>query len=216
MNAIIMYGLAITLLVISSIKDKKKTKGALKKGVNSFLNIFPQMLGILTSVGIIFSFFDADTISKIVGSESGWFGVLLSAVVGSITLIPVFILLGLLDAWVPKEMMMTHIGDKSGIKGILLALFLGSAAAGPLYGAFPVAAILMKKGAKFSNVLIFIGAWSTTKIPMLLFEMASLGKAFALTRLIVDIHGIIIIAMLIEKIMKKDEIEKIYEEAAKM
>jgi len=165
MNAIIMYGLAITLLVISSIKDKKKTKGALKKGVNSFLNIFPQMLGILTSVGIIFSFFDADTISKIVGSESGWFGVLLSAVVGSITLIPVFILLGLLDAWVPKEMMMTHIGDKSGIKGILLALFLGSAAAGPLYGAFPVAAILMKKGAKFSNVLIFIGAWSTTKIP---------------------------------------------------
>jgi uncharacterized membrane protein YraQ (UPF0718 family) len=216
MNAIIMYGLAITLLVISSIKDKKKTKGALKKGVNSFLNIFPQMLGILTSVGIIFSFFDADTISKIVGSESGWFGVLLSAVVGSITLIPVFILLGLLDAWVHKEMMMTHIGDKSGIKGILLALFLGSAAAGPLYGAFPVAAILMKKGAKFSNVLIFIGAWSTTKIPMLLFEMASLGKAFALTRLIVDIHGIIIIAMLIEKIMKKDEIEKIYEEAAKM
>lgn len=129
---------------------------------------------------------------------------------------PVFILLGLLDAWVPKEMMMTHIGDKSGIKGILLALFLGSAAAGPLYGAFPVAAILMKKGAKFSNVLIFIGAWSTTKIPMLLFEMASLGKVFALTRLIVDIPGIIIIAMLIEKIMKKDEIEKIYEEAAKM
>jgi uncharacterized membrane protein YraQ (UPF0718 family) len=97
MNAIIMYGLAITLLVISSIKDKKKTKGALKKGVNSFLNIFPQMLGILTSVGIIFSFFDADTISKIVGSESGWFGVLLSAVVGSITLIPGFIAFPMAD-----------------------------------------------------------------------------------------------------------------------
>ncbi|MBN2286535.1 MAG: hypothetical protein JXQ26_00755 [Tissierellales bacterium] len=97
MNAIMMYGLAITLLVISSIKDKKKTKGALKKGVNSFLNIFPQMLGILTSVGIIFSFFDADTISKIVGSESGWVGVILSAVVGSITLIPGFIAFPMAD-----------------------------------------------------------------------------------------------------------------------
>lgn len=129
---------------------------------------------------------------------------------------PIFILLGLLDVWVPREMMIIHMGDKSGLKGIFLAFFLGSAAAGPLYGAFPIAAILMKKGAKFSNVLIFIGAWSTTKIPMFLFEMASLGKTFAITRLLIDIPGIIIIAKLIETILKKEEIEKIYENASKI
>jgi uncharacterized membrane protein YraQ (UPF0718 family) len=129
---------------------------------------------------------------------------------------PIFILLGLLDVWVPREIMIAHMGEKAGLRGIILAILLGSAAAGPLYGAFPVAAVLMKKGAKFSNILIFIGAWSTTKIPMILFEVASLGKVFALTRLIVDIPGIIIIAVLIEKLMKKEEIEKIYETASKI
>lgn len=129
---------------------------------------------------------------------------------------PVFLLLGLLDVWVPRELMIQFMGEKAGIKGILLAFFLGSAAAGPLYGAFPVAAVLMKKGARFSNVLMFIGAWSTTKIPMFLFEIASLGRTFAFTRLLVDIPGIIIIAFLIEKMMKKEEIEKIYINASKM
>lgn len=129
---------------------------------------------------------------------------------------PIFILLGLLDVWVHKDVMITHMGPESGIRGIILAFFLGSAAAGPLYGAFPVAAILMKKGARFRNVLIFIGAWSTTKIPMFLFEMASLGKTFAITRLLVDIPGIIIIAWIIEKIMNKDEIEDIYNKVSIM
>ena len=69
---------------------------------------------------------------------------------------PIFLLLGLLDVWVPRETMMKFMGPGSGIKGPLLGFLLGSAAAGPLYGAFPVAAVLMKKGASFTNILIFI------------------------------------------------------------
>ncbi|WP_163195654.1 permease [Clostridium thermarum] len=126
---------------------------------------------------------------------------------------PVFLLLGLLDTWVPRETMMKYMGEGSGLKGILLAILIGSAAAGPLYGAFPVAAVFMKKGVKFSNILIFIGAWSTTKIPMLLFEMTSLGAKFAFTRLLVDIPGIIIIAYALSKLTSKEEVEKIYEKA---
>jgi hypothetical protein len=76
----------------------------------------------------------------------------------------------------------------------VLAIFIGSAAAGPLYGAFPVAAVFMRKGVSFTNILIFIGAWTTTKIPKFLFEIAALGPKFAWTRLAVDIPGIIIIA----------------------
>ena len=83
----------------------------------------------------------------------------------------------------------------------IVAFFIDSAAAGPLYGAFPVAAVFMKKGVKFMNILIFIGAWSTTKIPMFLFEMASLGSRFAISRLLIDIPGIIIIAFIIAKIV---------------
>ena len=126
---------------------------------------------------------------------------------------PIFVLMGLLDVWVPKETMIKYMGEGSGIKGILLAVFIGSAAAGPLYGAFPVAAVFMKKGVKFSNILIFIGAWSTTKIPMLLFEIAALGTKFALTRLLVDIPGILIIAWILSKLLSKQEVRQIYENA---
>lgn len=129
---------------------------------------------------------------------------------------PVFIFLGLLDVWVPKETMIRYMGEHSGIIGIVLAFILGSAAAGPLYGAFPVAAVFMKKGVKLSNVLIFIGAWSTTKIPMFLFELSSLGIKFAVTRLIVDIPGIILIAYILSSLVKEDEMEKIYENAKKL
>lgn len=71
----------------------------------------------------------------------------------------------------------------------------------------------LKKGVKFSNILIFIGAWSTTKIPMFLFEVTSLGAKFAFTRLLVDIPGIIIIAYVLSKLVSNNEIKEIYENA---
>ncbi len=87
----IFYGLTFVLLILSFFKDKKKTKQALMKAWKSFVNILPQMLGILTTVGIIIAFLNPEMISKIIGGSSGYFGVFLAAVVGSITLIPGFI-----------------------------------------------------------------------------------------------------------------------------
>lgn len=129
---------------------------------------------------------------------------------------PVFILLGLLDVWVKRDTMIKLMGEKSGAIGILIAFFLGSAAAGPLYAAFPVAGVLLKKGSKLSNVLIFIGAWSTTKIPMLLFETSSMGWKFMLTRFLIDIPGVAIIAYVTEKLLNKEDIRRIYEKAASL
>jgi uncharacterized membrane protein YraQ (UPF0718 family) len=129
---------------------------------------------------------------------------------------PIFVLLGLLDVWVPREMMMKYMGENSGLKGILISIFLGSAAAGPLYGAFPLAGVFMKKGVKFTNVLIFIGAWSTTKIPMFLFEMSALGAKFALTRLAASMVGIFVIAYLVNKSLNKEQVDEIYANAVKM
>jgi len=129
---------------------------------------------------------------------------------------PIFILLGLLDIWVPREKMMRFMGPGTGIKGGLLAFLLGSFAAGPLYGAFPVAAVLMKKGAGFTNIMIFIGAWSTTKIPMLLFEMSALGLRFALSRLAIDIVGILIIAIAIKRALPQKEVDTLYAQAEKL
>ena len=126
---------------------------------------------------------------------------------------PVFILLGLLDVWVPRDTIVKYMGEDSGIVGVLLAIIIGSSAAGPLYGAFPVAGVFMKKGVKFSNVMIFMGAWATTKLPMFLFELSAMGMKFAVTRLLIDIPSIIIIAYILNSIVSKKQIEEIYKNA---
>jgi uncharacterized membrane protein YraQ (UPF0718 family) len=118
---------------------------------------------------------------------------------------PIFLLIGLFDVWVPKETIIKLMGDKSGLLGVSLAFALGSFSAGPLYAAFPGAEVLLDKGSKFSNTMIFIGAWSTTKIPMLLFEASSMGWQFMLCRLIINLLGILMIAYLIEKMITDHE-----------
>lgn len=129
---------------------------------------------------------------------------------------PVFILLGLLDVWVPRETMVKYMGEDSGVMGAVLAFVLGSAAAGPLYVSFPVAAALMKKDVKFFNVLIMVGAWSSAKIPMLIFEYSSLGPRFMLTRLALSILIVIIIALVLNSVMKDDEVREIYRKVREM
>ena len=127
---------------------------------------------------------------------------------------PIFLLLGLLDVWVPREKIMRYLGEKSGATGIALSIFLGAAAAGPLYAAFPVASVMAKKGVRYGNILIFLGAWSTLKIPMFLFEMSSLGVKFALTRWLINIPGIILMAFIIERFLFEKDKAPIYHSEA--
>ena len=123
---------------------------------------------------------------------------------------PIFILLGLLDVWVDRSTMIRLTGNGSGLKGVLITFLMGSAAAGPLYAAFPVAGMMLKKGSSLINVFIFIGAWSTTKIPMLTFEAASLGLPFTLTRLALSVIGILAIALISQKSLNPEQKEELY------
>ena len=123
---------------------------------------------------------------------------------------PIFILLGLLDVWVDRSTMIRLTGNGSGLKGVLISFLMGSAAAGPLYAAFPVAGMMLKKGSSLMNVFIFIGAWSTTKIPMLTFEAASLGLPFTLTRLALSVIGILAIALISQKSLNPEQKEELY------
>ena len=61
------------------------------------------------------------------------------------------------------------------------------------------------------NVFIFIGAWSTKKIPMLTFEAASLGLPFSLTRLALSIVGIMVIAAITQKSLNNAQKKEIFE-----
>ncbi len=123
---------------------------------------------------------------------------------------PIMIMLGLVDVWIPRETMMKYMGDNSGIKGVSLAMLIGSIAAGPMYAAFPFTKVLLKKGVKFSNIIIFMNAWCVTKISTLMFEFSSLGYKFTLARLFIDIPGVIIMGYIVQALMPKDELERLY------
>jgi uncharacterized membrane protein YraQ (UPF0718 family) len=91
LSTYILYGVTIILLIISFIKDKKKTKMSLKKAWKAFENILPQFLVVILFVGVLLALLNSEVIGNIIGSNSGWLGVLFAAVVGSITLIPGFV-----------------------------------------------------------------------------------------------------------------------------
>jgi uncharacterized membrane protein YraQ (UPF0718 family) len=167
--------------------------------------IKPYMLLIIVAVADVIVFFNnPDLGTKVIKNTGMNFAQMLGVIP------PIFLLIGLLDVWVPREKVIKYMGENSGITGVLLSILLGAAAAGPLYAAFPVAAIMIKKEAKFTNILIFLGAWSTMKIPMFLFEMASLGYRFAVTRWILSLTGILLMSWLIDKLISKGDKQQIY------
>ena len=77
--------------MVSAIKDRAKTRMSLKRAWKSFENILPQMLGMILFVGLIVAFLSPEVISRILGGSSGWIGVLIAAVIGSVSLIPAFV-----------------------------------------------------------------------------------------------------------------------------
>ncbi|NCC83126.1 MAG: permease [Clostridia bacterium] len=87
----VLYALAGGGLLVSFVKDRGKTKMALKKAWKSFENILPQFLAILIIIGLALSILSPETITMLMGTRSGVFGVLGAALIGSITLIPGFV-----------------------------------------------------------------------------------------------------------------------------
>lgn len=91
MTGIILYTLALTLLILSFLKDKSKTLKAIKSAFKSFENIMPQFLGLIIFISLILAILNPETISKLIGSDSGFLGVLISSAIGSIALMPTFV-----------------------------------------------------------------------------------------------------------------------------
>ena len=86
-----LYGVTAALLAVSWYKDREKTGKALKKAWKAFENILPQFLGIILLIGVILSVLSPQQISQLIGEDSGWVGVIIATVIGSITLIPGFL-----------------------------------------------------------------------------------------------------------------------------
>ena len=90
-STIILYSVAIVLLIISFVKDKKKTKAAVKKGWMAFKKIVPVLIPLFIIVGVVLSVITPEMIRFVLGENSGIAGVAIGMVAGSIAFIPPFV-----------------------------------------------------------------------------------------------------------------------------
>lgn len=118
---------------------------------------------------------------------------------------PIMVLVGLLDVWVPRQIVEKNVGKGSGLKGVIISIIVGSAAAGPLYAGFPVADAMLKKGCRLANAVIFLGTWATIKIPMIMMEVRFVGWKFALVRLALTLPSIIITGYVVEWFVERNQ-----------
>lgn len=156
---IILYLLTVLLLIISFIKDRGKTRAALLKGWKSLENILPQFLSILIIIGIMLAALSPSTISRLVGQQSGWLGMLLASLLGSVTLIPGFV-------------------------------------------AFPLAAALLKNGAGFMQIAVFISTLMMVGVVTLPVEISYFGKKSAYLRNILAYLFSFVVAMVIGVVLR--------------
>jgi uncharacterized membrane protein YraQ (UPF0718 family) len=91
MDTLIMYGVVFLLFGLSFLKDRKKTKQAVLKGLKTIENILPQLIAVVFLIAIMLSAFNAETISRLIGEGTGAVGVAIAALLGAITLIPGFV-----------------------------------------------------------------------------------------------------------------------------
>ena len=90
MFTMLLYGSAAVLLFLSWLKSREKTRAALKKAWKSCLGVLPLFFAILLCMGLLLSFVDESTMRQALGQESGITGIILSGIIGSVTLIPAF------------------------------------------------------------------------------------------------------------------------------
>ena len=169
-------------------KDERKAK---KEMIRDLI-----ILGIILAVTVVLLIEFPNKREPVIGTSWNFF-------LEMIMILPaVMVLLGLFAVFVPNETVVRYLGKTSGLKGIFLAIIIGALPTGPLYVAFPMAAVLLKKGAKVSNIIIFLSAWACIKIPQEMVEIQFLGIKFMITRLVLTVVFVVIMAFIIEWIMK--------------
>lgn len=122
---------------------------------------------------------------------------------------PLLIIIHAIDSLVSKEIILKHMGEDAGMRGYFWALILGTFAAGPLYAAFPIAAILSRKGAHLSYIIFFLGIWTTTKLPIFLLELNLFGIRFTTLHAVTGIISFYLLSVIMEKYLLKDKKEEI-------
>ena len=155
LNNTIIFGIFTgVILLLSIVLDRRKTWLGLKKGAKMLFNILHPFLNILILIAVALFFIPDSLIVNYLGSDSGWMGFAIAAIIGSITLIPGFI-------------------------------------------SYPLAATLLKQGATYAVVAVFMTTLMMVGVVTLPLEIKYFGKKAAILRNAFNFIAAIIIGILI-------------------
>jgi len=114
-------------------------------------------------------------------------------------LIFAFIVAGMVQVLLPREVLSKWVGAESGMRGILLGTLAGALSPGGPYVNFPLVAALMNSGASIGTTVAFLTSWSLLAISRLPMEIGILGWPFVSIRMATTFFFPIIAGLLSQK-----------------
>ena len=93
-----------------------------------------------------------------------------------------FVIAGLAQVLIPKELITRWLGSEAGVKGVLIGCVVGGLVPGAPYATFPFVAALYRAGASLGAVVGFVSAWALWSLSRLPVEMAVIDPKPALIR----------------------------------
>lgn len=90
-NVLYLWIASFIIISLSYYFDEEKTKIGVKKGIKIFKGLFSPFVTIMVLASFLLALVPPEMIEHYLGAESGFFGLMLSAFIGSIALIPAFI-----------------------------------------------------------------------------------------------------------------------------
>ena len=149
-----------------------------KRGGNSAMLIPTLILGILALVLVSIGYFQGEG-QHISGMKS--------ALTMTIEVLPLlifaFIVAGMVQVLLPRELLARWIGAESGMRGILIGSVAGGLSPGGPFVSLPIAAGLLRAGAGIGTMVAYLTAWSLWALARLPLEVGIMGWKFVLIRL---------------------------------
>ena len=99
-------------------------------------------------------------------------------------LIFAFIVAGMIQVLLPKELISKWVGTESGIRGIIIGTVAGGFSPGGPYVSLPIVAGLLRAGAGVGTMVAFLTGWSLWSIARLPMDVGILGWKFTLIRIL--------------------------------
>lgn len=119
-------------------------------------------------------------------------------------IVAVFCLVGLLQIWISRNLIVRLLGREGGVKSLVIAALFGTLLVGPAYIIFPLLMEIQKRGARWAVITIVLTSYAI-KLQMIPIEIGFLGWPFTLGRALITIALAIPIGLLVEAMMEKQQ-----------